>query len=173
MPPSTRRTPTDRPGGTGPPVEPRGGSAGRDEPTGAGRASPEQDERTTMSLRLPFMTLSLTRPCHEHAHGAGEQAHRGRTGTAGAPAAAVGSGERLLFYAGLAALGAVGVIEWPVAAAIAAGTYIAAKTRPPPPLTPTPPPPPSVSGAPGTVPSAGPRTEIPDAPVEVGMPPHV
>jgi hypothetical protein len=63
MPPSTRRTPTDKPSGSGPHVEPNGGeSARRDEPQGMEHASREQDESTTMTLRLPVMTLSLSRP---------------------------------------------------------------------------------------------------------------
>lgn len=33
--------------------------------------------------------------------------------------------ERLLWYGGLAALAGFGVIDWPVAAVVAAGTYIA------------------------------------------------
>ncbi|MCW2676189.1 MAG: hypothetical protein JWR70_1229 [Modestobacter sp.] len=134
MPRSTRRTPTDRPGGSDPHVEPHGDEPiVRDEPAGAGPRSRQQDERTTMTLRLPFMTLSVSRPPQDPAPGAGEPAHRGMPGTAGAQAGRPGSGEQLLFYAGVAALGAAGVLEWPVAAAIAAGTYIATKTRPTPP----------------------------------------
>jgi hypothetical protein len=33
--------------------------------------------------------------------------------------------ERVLWYGGLAALAGLGVIDWPVAAVVAAGTYIA------------------------------------------------
>jgi hypothetical protein len=33
--------------------------------------------------------------------------------------------KRLLWFGGLAAVGALGVIDWPVVAAIGAGTYIA------------------------------------------------
>ena len=167
MPPSTRRTPTDKPGGSGPHVEPNGGeSARRDEPRGVEHASREQDEGTTMTLRLPFMTLSLSRPRQDSAHDAGEQVRRSRPGTGGAPIAGPGSGERLLFYTGVAALGAAGVLEWPVAAAIAVGTYIAAKTRG------TPPPP--VSGAPGhTRSAAAAPTEVAGARVEVSPPPDV
>jgi hypothetical protein len=183
MPPSTRRTPKETAGGKGPPLEPRGvGPAGRDEPTGAGQTAQEQDDRTTMSVRLPFMTLSVSRPRQDPAHapGTGEQAHRGGPGTTGAPGADVGSGERLLFYTGLAALGAVGVLEWPVAAAIAAGTYLAARIRPTPPRTPASPAPalrpasPPGAGAPGGARSAGAaRTELPDAPAEVSATPDV
>ncbi|MCW2508361.1 MAG: hypothetical protein JWP68_1509 [Modestobacter sp.] len=165
MPPSTRRTPTDRPSGSGPPIEPSGGeSAGRDEPPEVGAATREQGESTTMTLRLPFMTLSVSRPRHESAQGAGEQTDRSRPTTGGTPIAGPGSGERLLFYAGVAALGVAGAIEWPVAAAIAAGTYIAAKSR-----TPSPPP---VRGAPERTRSvAAAPTEGAGARVEVSPPP--
>jgi len=42
----------------------------------------------------------------------------------------VGTLEKAAFYGGVAALGALGVLEWPVAAAVAAGTWVAQHTRP-------------------------------------------
>ncbi|MCU1607222.1 MAG: hypothetical protein JWP46_3687 [Modestobacter sp.] len=164
MPPSTRRTPTDKPAGSEPPVEPRSAaSTGRLEPAGDEYASRAEDDRTTMKLRLPFMTLSVTRPRTDPARGAGAQAQRGRPGTAGPQVAGSGSGERLLFYTGVAALGAAGVIEWPVAAAIAVGTYIAGKARAAPP----------VAGGSGTTRSTGaaPTDATGAAPVQASPPP--
>ena len=123
MPPSARRTRTDRTNGGDPHV---------DEPDAESPSGPPS-EPTTMTLRLPFMTLSVTRPQQDPAPRPPGQARRGRAATAGGPGPGSGSGERLLFYTGIAALGAAGVIEWPVAAVIAAGTYIAARSRPSPP----------------------------------------
>jgi hypothetical protein len=37
--------------------------------------------------------------------------------------------DRLVYYGGLAALAAVGVVEWPVAAAVGAGVWIATRAR--------------------------------------------
>jgi hypothetical protein len=36
--------------------------------------------------------------------------------------------ERMMYYGGLAALAAIGVLEWPVAAAVGAGVWVAART---------------------------------------------
>jgi predicted homoserine dehydrogenase-like protein len=38
------------------------------------------------------------------------------------------STERLMYYGGLTALAAIGVLEWPVAAAVGAGVWVAART---------------------------------------------
>lgn len=83
-----------------------------------------------LTIRLPFLTVSLTRPAGPPT----PQAAPRSTPTVELPAS--GRGPRLLFYTGVAALGVAGVVEWPVAAAIAAGTYIASKAR----STPTQPP---------------------------------
>ena len=37
--------------------------------------------------------------------------------------------ERLLYYGGLGVLATVGVLEWPVAAAVGAGVWVAGRTR--------------------------------------------
>ena len=37
--------------------------------------------------------------------------------------------DKVLFYGGVAVLGVVGVVDWPVAAVIAAGTYVASRSR--------------------------------------------
>lgn len=91
------------------------------EPAGTTNAVP--DERRTLTLRLPLVTLSLSRPA-----GAATRVPS-PSGVGTATTEEVAGGQRLLFYAGIAALGAVGAVEWPVAAAIAAGTYLAAKSR--------------------------------------------
>jgi hypothetical protein len=161
MPPSTRRTRSDTPRAGAPHDEAHdAGPPGREEPVDVEHTPPEHGERTTMTLRLPFLTLSLTRPHQPPAHGAGEQARRRRPGTAEAQVADRGSGERLLFYTGVAALGVAGVLEWPVAAAIAAGTYIAAKTRSTPPR-------PVPGGSADTRSAGAASTEVAVAPKEV------
>jgi len=38
--------------------------------------------------------------------------------------------EKLVFYGGVATMGAIGALEWPVAAAVAAGTWVAQHTAP-------------------------------------------
>jgi hypothetical protein len=38
--------------------------------------------------------------------------------------------ERLLYYGGLGVLATVGVLEWPVAAVVGAGVWVAGRTRP-------------------------------------------
>lgn len=74
------------------------------------------------TLRLPFMTATFTRTPARPATPA-EPAR---------PVAAVGPDERqrFAFYAGAAALGALEVVEWPVALLVAAGTYLAGRTKP-------------------------------------------
>jgi hypothetical protein len=83
-----------------------------------------ETEPDTVVVRLPFLTVSLSRPAARPAEPSG--------GAAPAePVSAAGSSgvQRLLFYGGVAALSVVGAVEWPVAAAIAAGTYVATRTR--------------------------------------------
>lgn len=70
----------------------------------------------TASIRLPFASISLSLP-QVSARLAGQQ------GSAGA-AAGSAQVERLALYGGALALGALGVLEWPVVAAAAAGTYV-------------------------------------------------
>jgi hypothetical protein len=130
MPPTARRS--SKPPGGAEPGAPASGAVSSQPatPPGAGQGSAAPDERATLTLHLPLVTLSVSRP-------SGARARPGATppGPATAPGAGSG-GQRLLFYAGVAALGVAGVVEWPVAAAIAAGTYIAARSRPaaPPPV---------------------------------------
>ena len=93
----------------------RPGRPGATTTTGTGQAEPD-----TVVVRLPFLTVSLSRPAARpvDAPGSAAPAEPGSTGV-----------QRLLFYGGVAALGVVGAVEWPVAAAIAAGTYVASRTR--------------------------------------------
>jgi hypothetical protein len=77
------------------------------------------DDQGGVEIRLPFLTIT----------------RGGHPARGGAPAAQPTSGgktaalEQLAFYGGGAALAAFGVIAWPVAALVAAGTYIAQKSR--------------------------------------------
>jgi hypothetical protein len=102
MPPTTRRT------------APAAAPVPATEPAPA--TSPPQ-ERVT--LRLPLLTVSVSRP---PARGAADQG----------PAASSGTPPELprwLFYGGVAALGAAGLVDWPVAAAIAAGAWLTGRVR--------------------------------------------
>jgi hypothetical protein len=82
----------------------------------------------TLTIRLPFLTVSLERPAEPSAK-ASPHAARSSNRLGKLPLPESVGGQRLLFYTGVAALGVAGVVEWPIAAAIAAGTYIAAKSR--------------------------------------------
>lgn len=83
-----------------------------------------ETEPDTVVVRLPFLTVSLSRPAARPVEAAG-----GAAPAEPVPAAGSSGVQRLLFYGGVAALGVVGAVEWPVAAAIAAGTYVASRTR--------------------------------------------
>jgi hypothetical protein len=72
----------------------------------------------TATLRLPFAALSVSVPRRI----TDEAARAGQVVTANAP-----SPDRLAFYAGLGLLAALEVLEWPVAATVAAGTYVASR----------------------------------------------
>jgi hypothetical protein len=84
------------------------------------------------------------------------------------PAApAPGSGatlERLAFYGGVAAAGALGALEWPVAVAVAAGTWVAQHTLPAPRRPADSPPPESTAVAAASPATVGP----PGTPAPVG-----
>lgn len=77
----------------------------------------------TLSIRLPLVTITFgpqpTPPVPA-------PAPRAAPGPRGATL------ERLAFYGGVAAAGVVGAIEWPVAVAVAAGTWVAQHTLPAP-----------------------------------------
>jgi hypothetical protein len=77
----------------------------------------------TLTVHLPFLTATLTGPRPVTA------------APAPAPPAAAerspgGTLEKLAFYGGVATMGALGALEWPVAFAVAAGTWVAQHTPP-------------------------------------------
>lgn len=99
---------------------------GSHEGTGTGPAAHQANgpagdgaQQTSMVVKLPFFTATFTRPA-----GRGQGGHGPHVPTPSARA------QRLAFYAGVAALGALEVVEWPVALLVAAGSYVAQKTRP-------------------------------------------
>lgn len=108
----------------GPPVLDDASEPG--DPTSEPQSSAEP-QKNTLTVRLPLVTLSLSRPAGRP--GAAPSTASGRELPVPRPIPSSGSGQRLLFYTGMAALGVAGIVEWPVAAAIAAGTYLAGRTR--------------------------------------------
>jgi hypothetical protein len=92
-----------------------------------GHTAPGARTPMTLTIRLPFFTATFSGP--------------GSAPPAGAPLAPVvpapgrsdpgGMLEKMAFYGGIAAAGALGALEWPVAAAVAAGTWVAQHTPPP------------------------------------------
>jgi hypothetical protein len=103
--------------------------------TTATEATPARRDRT---LNLPFVTATfhvpdvrLPRPPMPRVPvpsvprvGRAEATHAAKVAAGYLPAP-----ERLAYYAGLGVLGVAGLIEWPVAAAIAAGTVVAQRGR--------------------------------------------
>lgn len=126
------------------PAKPRGSTTSRSTsaapvPDSARHQADQADtaEEQTHTIRLPFLTVSVARPAGRPVTTPSQAGPRS-TPTTGLPVAPSGNGPRLLFYTGVAALGVAGVVEWPVAAAIAAGTYIASRARTAPPRSPSP-----------------------------------
>lgn len=68
-------------------------------------------------VRLPYVTAKL------------EMAPPPRTEGIRIGPLALPSAKKTAYYAGLGALAAVEMIEWPIAAAVAAGTYVSQHTR--------------------------------------------
>lgn len=101
-----------------------------------GRVRPVVDEKTsadeprngaearTTTVRLPVFTVAVTRHAAPAASATGSGSG---TCSAGTPASRVG---KLGFYGGIAALGALEVVEWPVAVAVGAGVYVLRRMRP-------------------------------------------
>ena len=86
-------------------------------------------EEPKLTIRLPLLTVTVARPVGAATPAVHDAHPKGKL-----PIPLPRNGQRWLFYTGVATLGVAGVVEWPVAAAIAAGTYIAAKSRSMPPL---------------------------------------
>ena len=93
--------------------------------TAEGRVAPPS-ERRTATVNLPFVTAQFRRPEMHVPRLPGRQ----EVGAAANVAQSfLPPPERLVYYAGLGALAAFEVVEWPVAVAIAAGTAIAGRSR--------------------------------------------
>ena len=134
MPPAKRRTTSTKASETprGADPEPaatttQGEPTRQERPASSAKAVPEETEPATVRLRLPFLTVSLSRPPVHPADSAAGPGHPPATEAVSASSSF--SLQRLMFYGGVAALGVAGAVDWPVAAAIAAGTYIATRTR--------------------------------------------
>jgi hypothetical protein len=83
-------------------------------------------ERRTATVNLPFVTAQFRRPEMHVPRLPGRQEVGAAAGVA---QSFLPPPERLVYYAGLGALAAFEVVEWPVAVAIAAGTAIAGRSR--------------------------------------------
>ena len=112
-------------------------SAGSASPRKGPLTGPKAGDRTT-TIRLPLISVTLTRPAGEGE----QQPHRavqtpsrgGALATAGRSTTAVMAAggvplSRAAFYAGAVALGALEVVEWPVALLVVAGTYLVDQIR--------------------------------------------
>jgi hypothetical protein len=78
----------------------------------------------TVTVRLPLVTITVG-PLPASPAPAGAAA-----GAPPAPARDGGTVQKVVFYGGIAAAGALGALEWPVALAVAAGTWVAQHTPP-------------------------------------------
>jgi hypothetical protein len=102
---------------------------------GAADAVAAEREAVAASLRLPFLRIIVERSHRLGASGTERPAKRDEAEQGGAEGLRVGpislpAPRKTAYYVGLAALAAFEVVEWPVAAAIAAGTWVAQHTRP-------------------------------------------
>jgi hypothetical protein len=80
------------------------------------------------TLHLPYVTAIIEVPQVPRPH-LPHVRRRDLAEAAGAVTSYLPSPGQLLFYGGLGALAALEVLEWPVAAAVAAGTYVARRSR--------------------------------------------
>lgn len=85
-------------------------------------ATPPATTPLTLTIRLPFFTATLSGP--QRASAAAPPAPAPGARSPG------GSLQKLAFYGGVATMGALGAIDWPVAFAVAAGTWVAQHTPP-------------------------------------------
>ncbi|GIH48484.1 hypothetical protein SAMN05421833_11187 [Microbispora rosea] len=103
-------------------------------PTPAPRTGPgmemKEEHRPQLDLNLPFLRVQLRAP-EMHLPHVGMPHISGRdVGHAMDVARTfLPPPERIMYYGGLGALAALGILEWPVAAAIGAGTLIAQRAR--------------------------------------------
>ncbi|GLX09766.1 hypothetical protein [Microbispora sp. NBRC 16548] len=90
----------------------------------------KEEHRPQLDLNLPFLRLQLRAP-EMHLPHVGMPHISGRdVGHAMDVARTfLPPPERIMYYGGLGALAALGILEWPVAAAIGAGTMIAQRAR--------------------------------------------
>jgi hypothetical protein len=112
------------------------GSGDTAEPLSAAAPPPAVDVHhhgRTSTVRLPFITASFTRrsggpsvPTPSVPNPLNALADAGQAVTA---AVASVPREKAVFYVGVGALGVLGVVDWPVAAMVAAGTYVASRAR--------------------------------------------
>lgn len=92
----------------------------------------EPHRQRTATLKLPFVTaqfrvpeVHMPRPRMPHPPVSGQEIKD----MAGAVVSVLPPPDRLAYYAGLGALAAFEVIDWPVAAAIGVGTVVAQRVR--------------------------------------------
>ena len=81
-----------------------------------------ESSRSSVTVKMPLLTVQVRAP-HVPRMRPRAVGHAVSTAQSSLPPA-----ERMAYYAGLGALAAFGVIEWPVAAAIGAGTILAKRT---------------------------------------------
>ncbi|WP_182906947.1 hypothetical protein [Microbispora sp. H13382] len=99
-------------------------------PTPAPPTEMKEGHRPQLDLNLPFLRIQLRAPemhmphvgmPHISGRDVGHAVDMART--------FLPPPERIMYYGGLGALAALGILEWPVAAAIGAGTLIAQRAR--------------------------------------------
>ncbi|MBP2703802.1 hypothetical protein JOL79_08290 [Microbispora sp. RL4-1S] len=89
-----------------------------------------QEKAAMLALNLPFLKIQVRPPEMHMPHMHMPRVHRRDVGNAVDIARTfLPPPERIMYYGGLGALAALGLIEWPVAAAIGAGTMIAQRAR--------------------------------------------
>ncbi|MGY1620961.1 hypothetical protein ACI789_02045 [Geodermatophilus sp. SYSU D00965] len=82
--------------------------------------APQVQAPRTLTVRLPLVTITVgPLPAAPAPTAAPPAAPRDR-----------GTFQKVVFYGGVAAAGAMGALEWPVALAVAAGTWVAQHTAP-------------------------------------------
>jgi hypothetical protein len=85
----------------------------------------ERSQRRTATVTLPFVTAEFRKPELRAPRLPGR---RDMETAAQVTQSFLPPPQRLVYYAGLGALAALEVVEWPVAVAIAAGTAVASRT---------------------------------------------